>query len=90
MTLGLTIVIGLVFGLGTAYLANLIKRPASTVKTWVALVSGLVFGALGAVSADQLLTYGAQVAGISIVPAIVGSIVLAFVVLFAEKRWFGL
>ena len=82
--------IGIVGGIVVAILANRIKRPATKTRGIVTNTLGITFGALGAQAADQLLHEGPQLFGSQIVPAIVGGIVLAFVVIYAGKKWFRL
>ena len=67
-----------------------INRPATKTRGIVTNTLGITFGALGAQAADQLLYEGPQLFGSQIVPAIVGGIVLAFVVIYAGKKWFRL
>ena len=73
--------IGIVGGIVVAILANRINRPATKTRGIVTNTLGITFGALGAQAADQLLHEGPQLFGSQIVPAIVGGIVLAFVVI---------
>lgn len=88
MTVLVNIVVGLVMGGFVAVLANLIKKPGhNQVKKISFDVICLAFGALGAVSADQLLVYGPTFLGVSILPSIVGGLVLAFVAAYPMKRW---
>lgn len=82
--------IGIVGGVVVAILANRISRPATKTRGIVTNTLGITFGALGAQAADQLLHEGPQLFGSQIVPAIVGGIVLAFVVIYAGKKWFRL
>lgn len=82
--------IGIVGGIVVAILANRINRPATKTRGIVSNTLGIIFGALGAQAADQLLHEGPQLFGSQIVPAIVGGIVLAFVVIYAGKKWFRL
>lgn len=82
--------IGIVGGIVVAILANRISRPATKTRGIVTNTLGIIFGALGAQAADQLLHEGPQLFGSQIVPAIVGGIVLAFVVIYAGKKWFRL
>ncbi|MDK8384390.1 hypothetical protein QP862_03635 [Lacticaseibacillus rhamnosus] len=82
--------IGIVGGIVVAILANRINRPATKTRGIVTNTLGIIFGALGAQAADQLLHEGPQLFGSQIVPAIVGGIVLAFVVIYAGKKWFRL
>lgn len=82
--------IGIVGGIVVAILANRINRPATKTRGIVTNTLGITFGALGAQASDQLLHEGPQLFGSQIVPAIVGGIVLAFVVIYAGKKWFRL
>lgn len=82
--------IRIVGGIVVAILANRINRPATKTRGIVTNTLGIIFGALGAQAADQLLHEGPQLFGSQIVPAIVGGIVLAFVVIYAGKKWFRL
>lgn len=90
MTILVNIFIGVVTGGLVSYLANLAKKPSSSIKNITVYVLGVGFGCLGAQAANQLLNYGPIFLGSSIVPAAVGSIVLAFVVLYSSKKWFHL
>lgn len=82
--------IGIVGGIVVAIVANRINRTATKTRGIVTNTLGITFGALGAQAADQLLYEGPQLFGSQIVPAIVGGIVLAFVVIYAGKKWFRL
>lgn len=86
----LNIIVGAVLGAIVAWVANLISKPATPARNLTTYGLGLVFGALGAQAADQLLDYGPTLMGSNFMPAIAGSVVLAFVVIFAGKRWFHL
>ncbi len=88
MTVLVNIIIGLVMGGIVAALANLIKAPQyNQIKQISFGVICLIFGALGSVSADQLLIYGPHFLGVSILPSLVGGLVLAFVAAYPMKRW---
>ena len=78
--------IGIVGGIVVAIVANRINRPATKTRGIVTNTLGITFGALGAQAADQLLYEGPQLFG----SQIVGGIVLAFVVIYAGKKWFRL
>ena len=70
--------IGIVGGIVVAIVANRINRPATKTRGIVTNTLGITFGALGAQAADQLLYEGPQL------------FVLAFVVIYAGKKWFRL
>lgn len=90
MTIAVNIAIGLVAGGIVALLANKISKPATKVRSMITYGLGMIFGALGAQAADQLLDYGPTMLGSSLLPAVVGGIVLAFVVIYAGKQWLRL
>ena len=82
------IVIGLIMGGLMVALANLIKRPHDNQIKQISFgVICLFFGALGAVAADQLLTYGPTLFDVNYVPSMVGGLVMAFVAAYPIKRW---
>lgn len=90
ITIFTNIIIGAVLGAVVAWLANLISKPATPARSTTTYGLGIVFGGLGAQATDQLLDYGPTVLGSSFIPAIAGSVVLAFVVIFAGKQWLHL
>lgn len=90
MTIALNIIIGVLAGALVAWVANLVKHPGSPTKNIVTYALGIVFGALGAQAADQLLNYGPVLLGSSFIPAIDGGLVLSFIVLYAGKAWLHL
>jgi uncharacterized membrane protein YeaQ/YmgE (transglycosylase-associated protein family) len=75
LTIILTILIGFIFG----GLVTLIMNRLTLKDNPFLFGINLVFGALGAVSANQLLSYGPIFFDISIVPSIVGAVVLSLV-----------
>ncbi|MFT9123974.1 MAG: hypothetical protein ABF445_09640 [Leuconostoc mesenteroides] len=90
MAIVLNIIIGVVTGLGIAFLGNVVKQPGTVLRKNITLGTGILLGSLGAVSADQLLNYGPTLMGTNFVPAIAGGIVLSFVGVYAGKRWLHL
>ncbi|MFT8883493.1 hypothetical protein [Liquorilactobacillus hordei] len=71
----LMIIIGVLLGLGTAWGALFALNRTSKLL-WP--VTG-IFGGLGSVAAIQLLSWGPTIADVSLIPAIVGAVVLALV-----------
>lgn len=78
----IAIIVGIIFG----GLWTLLVTAVTKKKSWVLQIINSLFGALGAVSANQLLVYGPSILGISIVPAITGAVVLAFVVTYVYLK----
>ncbi|WP_260301461.1 hypothetical protein [Schleiferilactobacillus harbinensis] len=90
LTIFFNIIVGVIAGGFVAWLANLIKKPGSSVQNIVTYALGLVFGGLGGQAADQLLNWGPTLFGSSIIPVLAGGLVLSFVVLYTGKTWFKL
>lgn len=87
MTIVLNVLIGIIGGGLLAWLTNWITKTPTKFRKINTYIVGIALGALGAQSADQLLNYGPTLLGSSFVPSIVGGIVLAFVGLYAGKKW---
>jgi len=77
-----SIIVGIVFGGLCSFVVKAVAKKSSIVL----LVLNCIFGALGAVAANQLLVYGPIILGLSIVPTIVGAIVLSIVVTYAYLK----
>lgn len=90
MVVYIEVIIGVVVGLVTSWLLNIVKRPSNRVWQRRTEVLGIAMGVLGAISTTQFVSYGPQFIGCSVVPAAVGGIVLTIVVLFTGKSWFSI
>ncbi|MCT4381670.1 hypothetical protein EFM34_00165 [Leuconostoc suionicum] len=90
MAIVLNIILGVIVGAGVAYLGNMVNKPGTELKKIITLVIGVALGGLGSVAGDQLLDYGPTFLNSNFVPAIVGGIVLAFVGVYAGKKWLHL
>ncbi|KRK98625.1 hypothetical protein FD04_GL000359 [Secundilactobacillus odoratitofui DSM 19909 = JCM 15043] len=90
MIVYIEVIIGVVVGLVTSWLLNIVKRPSNRVWQRRTEVLGIAMGVLGAISATQFVSYGPQFVGCSVIPAAVGGIVLTIVVLFTGKSWFSI
>lgn len=89
MTILVNIIIGVIMGIAIVGVANFLKKPQDNKAKQISFgVVGVLFGALGSVAADQLLIYGPNFLGVSLLPSMVGGLVLAFVVVYPMKRWF--
>lgn len=73
--MGVTIIVGIIFGALWSLVVNVVSKRKSAVLWGI----NIVLGALGAVAANQLLVWGPFVLGLSIIPTIVGAVVLAMV-----------
>lgn len=90
MVVYIEVIIGVVVGLVTSWLLNIVKRPSNRVWQRRTEVLGIAMGVLGAISATQFVSYGPQFVGCSVIPAAVGGIVLTIVVLYTGKSWFSI
>ncbi|MBE4728182.1 MULTISPECIES: hypothetical protein [Leuconostoc] len=90
MAVVLNIILGVIAGAGVAFLGNMIKTPGTELKKMLTLAVGIILGGLGSVAGDQLLNYGPTFLDSNFVPAIVGGVVLAFVGVYAGKKWLHL
>lgn len=79
-------IVSIIVGIIIAGLWTLVVDLVAKERSGMLWVINLVLGALGAVAANQLLIYGPMVLGISILPALVGSLVLAMVATFTFKK----
>lgn len=68
-------ILGVLLGLGTAWICLFATARSSTILWPVAAV----FGGLGAVSGNQLLSWGPALGSMYILPVVTGGIVMAFV-----------
>lgn len=83
MSLTITaIIIGILFGGAWSLLVSVVTKKSSIFLTGGAMIAG----AIGAVTANQLVTYGPLLFGINIFPAIVGAIVLAALLTFVFSK----
>lgn len=81
------VIIGILLGLTTGWAFLVLADRHSRAL----LVTTSIFGALGAVSADQLLSWGFSIWGISILPLLAGSIVLPLISIYGfylSKKYF--
>ncbi|MHC5375199.1 hypothetical protein ACYSNU_15635 [Enterococcus sp. LJL120] len=79
-------IVSIIVGIIVAGLWTLLVDFISKERSGMLWAINLVLGALGAVAANQLLVYGPMVLGISILPALVGSLVLAMIATYAVKK----
>ncbi|MFC4771300.1 hypothetical protein [Enterococcus hermanniensis] len=78
----MTIIFAILIGAVMGWLWTLLVSKIRGRSTNLLLGINSIFGALGAVSANQLLVYGPDLLDLSIIPTIVGAIVLSIVVTY--------
>lgn len=71
----ITTILGILLGLGTAWICLFATARSSKVLWPIAAV----FGGLGSVPGNQLLSWGPSIGSMAILPVIAGGIVMSFV-----------
>ena len=81
-----TIILGIIIGLIVSGIWTFIIEYLSKDRNLILWGINIVLGALVAVAANQLVVYGPMILGISIVPSIVGALVLAMIATYTFKK----
>lgn len=66
MIVYIEVIIGVVVGLVTSWLLNIVKRPSNRVWQRRTEVLGIAMGVLGAISATQFVSYGLSLLAVAL------------------------